>query len=63
MAEARNAALELSTCLDKSTYHTPWSPWLQIKAAFRDGLWKAFAIPENILARTGLPLEKHPIVS
>ena len=36
---------------------------LQIKAALRDGLWKTLAIPENILDRTVLSLEKHPVTS
>ena len=62
MAEAGIAALELSTCIDKSTYHSPWLK-LQIKAALRDGLWKTLAIPENILDRTVLSLEKHPVTS
>ena len=34
---------------------------LQIKAALRDGLWMTFAIPENVLARTVLFLEKHAV--
>ena len=36
---------------------------LQIKAALRDGLWKTFAIPENVLARTVLFLEKHAVIA
>ena len=62
LAEASIAALEMSTCIDNSTYHSPWST-LQIKAALRDGLWKTFAIPENVLDGTVLFLEKHPVIS
>ena len=35
---------------------------LQIKLARRNGLRKTFAIPENVLNRTVLSLEKHPVI-
>ena len=37
--------------------------WYKFKAAFRDGLWKTFVISKNVLNRTGLSLEQHPVIS